>query len=569
MYIPSNGGGGKRFHAYTFDETSVRKRAPTHRNPNRMIDIAHFGVELVARVLVASSDGQRIDYRFRFTRTDRDPIEATFGTAELADGLALRRRLAEIDPGLVVEAGQHDALRAAFGILVANAVGAPIEHAADVTGWVRGRGERSIFATREGAIGGLCAIMARDPHQTDLGGAPSPGAIAPAGLLRGVASINDARTKLWFELALLSPLLLRQIDGDRAPLFFVLGPTGSGKSVLLDVIAGTYSRSDRRVLSAASTGLSLERALSVAGDQPVCIDDLKRGTASDADVLRLIQSNGDGQHRQRLRSDAEIGRTWPPRGTLVLAGEDFIEAERSAVGRLITVQLHGGEIDPPALARDEETRCALRATVRAYIEWLADRFAEQRGSARKAYDWLRPQLATLVPNPPHPRMFENVARALAAFAPFLAFAGLSGAEQAEYVRWQLVTAADLIEQARGFADEARLGRIFINDLRGLWTAGRVSIEGVTGGRDNADLLGVIRGGVLYVQPEVAERLVLPLWNSGRRSRWSIQAVGGALEAEGFLAHRDKGQRTTKVEINGARVRAWAIRADAFFGRDTP
>ena len=155
---------------------------------------------------------------------------------------------------------------------------------------------------------------------------------------------------------------------------------------------------DARNLPASwsSTGNALEGVLFAAKDALVVIDDFcPTGSSADVqryhrDADRVFRAQGNRSGRQRMRADATLRPTKPPRGLAISTGEDTPRGQslRSRVGVL---EVGPSDVDWARLTAcqaDARDGVYARALV-GFVGWLAPRYDEVRERMRADLDALR------------------------------------------------------------------------------------------------------------------------------------------------------------------------------------
>ncbi len=202
----------------------------------------------------------------------------------------------------------------------------------------------------------------------------------------------------------------------RAPLCIVdaadttvalIGSTGAGKSELAALPQQHYGAGfERRKLPGSweSTPNALGWLLFEAKDALAVIDDFKPG-GTQQDVARLhqaadrvIRGVGNGAGRGRMRADGGLRPVTPPRGLLLITGEESPRGE-SLAARMTTVPVDRGAVDFARLTDAQAHGAAGRytAAMAGYLRWLAPRLdalavtaaadrAALRDDARRAVD---------------------------------------------------------------------------------------------------------------------------------------------------------------------------------------
>jgi hypothetical protein len=168
----------------------------------------------------------------------------------------------------------------------------------------------------------------------------------------------------------------------------VVGPTGAGKSEAAALTQQHFGAvMDARHLPASwsSTSNALEGLAFAAAHAVLTVDDFAPGgTAADVarmhrDADRLLRAQGNRAGRMRLRADATLRPAKPPRGIIVLTGED-IPRGQSLRARLLTLELGPDELDWAHLTACQRDAAAGRyaEALAGYLRWLAPRYAAVR-----------------------------------------------------------------------------------------------------------------------------------------------------------------------------------------------
>ena len=178
----------------------------------------------------------------------------------------------------------------------------------------------------------------------------------------------------------------------RAPIghtdhsIFLTGPTGAGKTALAALAQQHYGRqmnADALPGSWSSTGNSLEVLAFSVKDAVLVIDDFNpTGSSYDIqrfhkDADRVLRAQGNSSARQRLRPDGTRKPPKPPRGSIIVTGEDIARGH-SLQARLLIVEVPSQTLRS---ASERFERCQKDAaegwyakTLGAFIQWLAPRY---------------------------------------------------------------------------------------------------------------------------------------------------------------------------------------------------
>lgn len=544
---------------YTFGPQTIWKESN-----GRQVVVAHFGLQPRGMRAQHVPDGVIEGYELGVT-TDKSSGVVFLALEDLTDSRRLVKAFAEQMVVAVVAARQGENLREAIGHLIHDADAIPLTRTSCMTGWLVQPDGSGVYV-HVGEGGQRIYDGDREGHLAALDAAgPVDHAIVHR-FLAGPAGIKRARLATLTPLVLAAPILMRHIAGGRSIIMHFEGPSGTGKTayfqLLTRAIVDPRAPETERMGSWSSTINSLERMLSVAGDQPVFFDDLKWQVVSGKDALRLVQTTADGRCKGRLQSDASAGRQWPPRGTLISAGEDAIAESASAVARVLRIPVEPGDLDGPSLAYDRDWPA--RAVMAAYVASLSGSFTRWVGwsiARVQVHAWA---LRQMFPNAPHGRLYEVGALLIAAAEPFAHFAETVGAASGSELvsSWHAVLCELLISGASQ-VEEAQLGARFVESLHAFIDAGQIRVDDFSD-RNAGESIGFrTHKECIAINPPVAVNALKRLDPEGWRSV-PMNVVGSALVAEGFVDDHDPGKATRKLSRGRSnRARYWLVRLDRF------
>jgi hypothetical protein len=331
--------------------------------------------------------------------------------------------------------GLQDHLRAAIQLLSSEVVQRQIySH----TGW-RKLGEEWVYLHAGGAIGQSGLVPDVTVHLPDaLAGfrlpAPPTGAELATAIRASLAILDLATDQVtvpnW-------TAIWRAVLGEVDLSEHTSGPTGAGKTELIALIQQHFGPGlDARHLpgSWSSTGNALEELAFVAKDAVIVVDDFVP-TGSTADVQRahreadrVLRSQGNQSGRQRMRADATLRPSRPPRGLILSTGED-IPRGQSLRARLLGLELPNE--GPGSLSWERLTSCQRDAAAGLYAQalagfvwWLASRYQDMRQSLPAEVAHLR---GLAYRSGQHRRTPDMVANLAVGLHYFLAFAQDAGA----------------------------------------------------------------------------------------------------------------------------------------------
>jgi hypothetical protein len=327
--------------------------------------------------------------------------------------------------------GTKDHLRAALQILSGDVPGEVVfAH----TGW-REVGGAWAFLHAGGAVGGDGAVPGvRVGLPPQLAGYALPDPPSGDRLRTAVrASLAVFGGKLAPDAAAVVVLVApyRAVGGGADYSLGLFGKTGAGKSELAALAQQHFGPMlDARHLPGnwSSTGNALESLAFHAKDALLVVDDYcpdnqdPRRLARDAD--RLLRGQGNQSGRNRLTADATLRPSKPPRGLVLMTGED-IPTGTSLRARLWSAEVASGSVAFARLTECQRDAAAglYAAALAGFVGWLAPSYPARRDGLRAEAVRLRGGLGV----GGHSRVPTVAADLLAAFGLLMEFATAVGA----------------------------------------------------------------------------------------------------------------------------------------------
>ncbi|MBO1436891.1 DUF927 domain-containing protein [Meiothermus sp. CFH 77666] len=369
--------------------------------------------------------------------------------------------------------GAKDHLRAAIQYL-------STPHRATVyahTGWVR-LGERWVYLH---ATGGITSDGAVEGLEVDLPPALSSFTLPPAqGDARALLSLLDAAPR-----GLTWPLLLYALA---APInhpegsLYLAGPTGAGKTTLALLFQSLWGHAGAPPASWEATANSLEGLAFTAKDALLLLDDYAptghegKQKELQAKAARLLRSQGNSTGRLRMRADGGLRPDHPPRGSLLVTGED-LPPGHSVRARVLVLELRRGELDYTVTTELQRAarQGVLASALTGWIRWLAGRLDEVRDRVLQH----RGELRALYPSA-HGRTTDAVARLHAVWKVVREYLAHSLSEdELEALEAEVCTALAQVAQAQAdYQRDADPTERFIPLLLGLLESKRAHLASV-------------------------------------------------------------------------------------------
>lgn len=380
----------------------------------------------------------------------------------------------------------------------------------------------------------------------------------------------------------------------------VAGATGTFKTELAALAQQHWgSGLDARHLPAnwASTANAIAELAFGCKDALLVVDDFApAGSAYDVARLhaladRVIRGAGNNAGRARLRSDATLRPTRPPRALILSTGED-VPRGASLRARLLVLELSPGDIDPAKLCVCQRHACRglYAQTMSAFVRWVAVDYEKIQSEFRRRALELRDKATRSSGHRRTPAIVGQLQAALDLFFRFAVEATASEAltepearELSERCWAALGQVAESQAQHVGTDDPARrfielLGSAIASGLAHVadaepttngvdvperpeawgWRPG----ERVTGEqcwRPQGARVGWVAGEGLFLDPEAALRAADRAAGDGHPIGVSARTLGKRLAEGGVLATHDPGRATTRRTLAGARRRVLHLR----------
>ncbi len=402
------------------------------------------------------------------------------------------------------------------------------------------------------------------------------------------------------------------------------GPTGTHKSCLAALMQQHFAASMGFANLPAgwnSTSNALGSLLHTLADSILVIDDFVPGSSPrererlEKQADEILRAQGNGQGRQRMRSDGKLMPAMNPRGSMVMTGEDR-PGKTSALARTLSVFFDrakpdgtGGTVDKARLsACQRDADAGLYAeSMSAFLQWMAPRHDEilEHLAARAAK---RKAIATRPGT--HPRTADDIADLASAFSIFLDFAvdcgavGLDEAERIEDNHWLW-----LAEVADAMSDELTAEQndpqeIFLDSIRSALHSGQAYIvdiktEDVPDGQEtrcgwrqelkwhggdvgqlpiwvvgpNSKRIGWVDDTTVYLDPTISYSVAQAMRKDHAEGIPSSRMVHKLLHSTGKLSRVDNRKTSSgtprsiaRITVGKNRVNALCVKADAVWGK---
>ncbi|HEY8342694.1 MAG TPA: hypothetical protein VIK75_06820, partial [Calditerricola sp.] len=217
------------------------------------------------------------------------------------------------------------------------------------------------------------------------------------------------------------PLLLYTLA---APLgwspftLYLAGHTGARKTSLALVAQSFFGyRADHPPIGWEATANALEGAAFAAKDALLLVDDFaptgheRQQNELKAKAARLLREQGNATGRARMRADGSMAGARPPRGSLLVTGED-LPPGHSVRARSLIIELRHGDVDLDVLTKLQKAARAgtFAKAMSAWVRYLAKDLPRYVERLRNRVVELRPEWRA-----DHGRTTDAIARLHAAW----------------------------------------------------------------------------------------------------------------------------------------------------------
>jgi len=264
---------------------------------------------------------------------------------------------------------------------------------------------------------------------------------------------------------------------------YLAGPTGARKTSLALVLQSFFGYLEATPpLGWEATANSLEGAAFGAKDCLLLIDDYAP-TGRDRDwreiqakAARVLRSQGNAVGRARMRADGTLVGDRPPRGSIIITGED-LPLGHSVRARGLFLELRRGEVDLTRLT--EAQRLAREGTyaqaMAAWIRYLAAGLDHFRARIRTLTEDLRPCW-----NAEHGRTTDALARLHAVWILYREYAALRGVDLA-HVEDQVLKGLETVrDEQTAYHRDADAAERFVTLLFSALRMGRCHLAPLEG-----------------------------------------------------------------------------------------
>jgi hypothetical protein len=481
--------------------------------------------------------------------------------------------------------GTKDHLRVAIQELSA---GAERHRVYKHTGW-RQDGDTWLYLHAGGAAGAKGTVRSL---RVDLDGAlaryhlPDP----PQGAGLKEAARADLRLLEVSRPSLTYPLLgavYRSVLGPADCSLSLVGATGLGKSELAALAQQHFGAEMHRLNLPAnwsSTANALEGLAFLAKDALLVIDDFKPGGGRyETDQLhvkadRVLRAQGNRSGRQRCWADGTVRADRPPRGLILITGEDQVRGE-SLRARNLPLLVRKGDVNVRLLTPYQRDAAGglYAQSLAGFLKWAAPRYADIRQGLPEELAGLRERAQG---DASHPRTPGIVADLFLGLSYFLDFAVAAKAlkrrdrDQLAADGWVALLEAAADQTREVLAQDP--ARRFLELIAAAVTSERAHLANRYGGepadpgawgwrvrefmtRDGPDrrceeqgrLIGWVDGGDVYLDADAAYAEAQRLADDqGERLPLSKQQLCRRLKEEGLLAATDPDRATVRRTLQG-------------------
>lgn len=359
---------------------------------------------------------------------------------------------------------------------------------------------------------------------------------------------------------------------------FLKGMTGAFKTTTAALFLSHFTNG---VITAPTsfraTANAIEKLAFTLKDMPLLVDDYhptnaKEKASMDNIAQRLARGAGDHASRSRLDANSQLRKSYTPRGTTIITGEDMPNIGQSGVARFHVVNFEKGGIDSAKLTQAKDFTDSYNKTMQGYIMWLISIADTLENDLKNEFLKYRDELYQ---SKLHGRTASNTAYLRIGIVYFLKYAVFVGAISEQAAEEHKKTAFDVFDRA--MKEQAELQKdtepvqMFINALNELISSGQygfhalnsdggVSYNGVL---PSDKILGYdeTNGEYYYCYSDITCKAVTKFYDGqfpiGRTTLFKH------LERAGVIATQN-GQNTIRKNIDQKQSRFLALKRNAVF-----
>ncbi len=352
---------------------------------------------------------------------------------------------------------------------------------------------------------------------------------------------------------------------------YVLGRTGSGKSTVSAIALSHFGRFtlDAFPSSFNDTANAIRDSMFVLKDCLLVVDDyhppanqIEKRRMEEA-AQAIARGVGDRQGRNRLSKDLKKNAATPPRGMVMVTGEDLPAIGESGIARFYVVPVSRGDIPLDNVLSTltmEAAQGTLQRAMAGYIEWLirrSDGLADEL--ERKFYDF-REAMGDSLPGA-HGRVVEAAAHLMLGYEMMLLFWLDTGfIDRDEFRRMmidaRLALAANSTEQVRDALDE-KPATVFVRTMQQLLATkayGVKDLRDATGGPPD-NMIGYADADYYYLTPDIAYAAVSKTCQiKGTLFQATQKMLYKYLKEEHLIVPQEDGNATRAIRADGRQIR---------------
>lgn len=352
---------------------------------------------------------------------------------------------------------------------------------------------------------------------------------------------------------------------------FLLGRSGSGKSTVAALALSHfgYFTLDAFPSSFNDTANAIRDSMFVLKDCLLVVDDY-HPPANQIEKRRLEEAAqaiargvGDRQGRNRLSKDLRKSAATPPRGMVMVTGEDLPAIGESGIARFYVIPVSRGDIpldNTLSTLTLEAAKGTLQRAMAGYIEWLirrSDGLADEL--ERRFYD-LREMMADSLPGA-HGRVVEAAAHLMLGYEMMLKFWLETGfIEKDEFRRYltegRVALVANSSEQTRDAVEE-KPASVFVRTIQQLLATKTYSVKDITNpsGGMPENMIGYVDEEYYYLTPDIAYAAVSKTCQiKGTMFQATQKMLYKFLREEKLISPQDDGNATRAIRVDGRLIR---------------
>jgi len=332
------------------------------------------------------------------------------------------------------------------------------------------------------------------------------------------------------------------------------GESGSRKTTIAKLFTNFFNfDSIIPICSFKDTKAAIERLTFEYKDSILLLDDFHPSTSkSEKDDMtekaqHFVRIYGDRETKKRMTSKLEKQKEFPPRGLMLITGEDFIGGV-SSTARCFSVPIKKSDVDLFNLSRAQRTNYAVPTGMYFYIEYLTKRMKSAKKELKTKFIEYRDKFSK---ENLHGRSPENIAWLLLSYEFFLEYGQSIGNMKDERKKKMLTEAENILVRMTEsqFSENQSEDPVtmYLTSIKELLISKQVSIATIGNSSRGQNSIGWEDKDFFYLLPEITFNQVNAFWRKQNKLfPVSSRKLNETLQSKGIIEVEEEKNNDTKT-----------------------